>query len=55
MTQIHSTAIIEQGARLGEGAVIGPYCCVGGIPAVPIKQWFRQVAAVQRLSGKKSE
>ena len=30
MTQIHSTAIIEQGARLGEGAVIGPYCCVGG-------------------------
>ncbi len=31
MTQIHSTAIIEQGARLGEGAVIGPYCCVGGM------------------------
>ena len=31
MTQIHSTAIIEQGAGLGEGAVIGPYCCVGGM------------------------
>ncbi len=31
MTQIHPTAIIEQGARLGEGAVIGPYCCVGGM------------------------
>ena len=31
MTQIHSTAIIEHGARLGEGAVIGPYCCVGGM------------------------
>ncbi len=31
MTQIHSTAIIEQGARLGEGTVIGPYCCVGGM------------------------
>ena len=31
MTQIHATAIIEQGARLGEGAVVGPYCCVGGM------------------------
>ncbi len=28
---------------------------VGGIPAVPIKQWFRQVASVQRLSGKKGQ
>ncbi len=28
---------------------------VGGIPAMPIKQWFRQVAAVQRLSGKKGQ
>ena len=31
MTQIHATAIIEQGARLGEGAVVGPYCSVGGM------------------------
>ncbi len=31
MTQIHATAIIEQGARLGEGAVVGPYCCVGAM------------------------
>ena len=30
MTEIHATAIIEEGARLGEGAVVGPYCCVGG-------------------------
>ena len=30
MTEIHPTAIVEQAARLGEGAVIGPYCCVGG-------------------------
>ena len=31
MTEIHATAIIEQGARLGEGAVVGPYCCIGGM------------------------
>ena len=30
MPTIHPTAIVEQAARLGEGAVIGPYCCVGG-------------------------
>ena len=30
MTEIHPTAIVEPGARLGEGVVIGPYCCVGG-------------------------
>ncbi len=28
---------------------------VGGIPAMPIKQWFRQVAAVRRLSGNKGK
>ena len=28
---------------------------VAGIPAMPIKQWFRQVAAFQRLSGKKGK
>ena len=31
MTQIHATAIIEQGARLGEDVLIGPYCSVGGM------------------------
>jgi UDP-N-acetylglucosamine acyltransferase len=31
MTQIHPTAIVERAARLGEGVVIGPYCCVGGL------------------------
>ena len=30
MTEIHPTAIVEPGARLGEGVMIGPYCCVGG-------------------------
>jgi UDP-N-acetylglucosamine acyltransferase len=30
MTLIHPTAIIEPGARLGEGVKVGPYCHVGG-------------------------
>ncbi|MCW8834825.1 MAG: acyl-ACP--UDP-N-acetylglucosamine O-acyltransferase [Rhodospirillales bacterium] len=30
MSNIHPTAIIEPGAEIGEGVVIGPYCCVGG-------------------------
>jgi len=29
MTQIHPTAIVEDGARLGEGVTIGPYCHIG--------------------------
>ena len=29
MTDIHPTAIIETGAKLGRGVRIGPYCCVG--------------------------
>ena len=29
MTQVHPTAIVGRGARLGEGVVIGPFCCVG--------------------------
>ena len=29
MAQIHPTAIVEDGARLGEGVRIGPYCHVG--------------------------
>lgn len=29
MSDIHPTAIIEQGAELREGVTIGPYCCVG--------------------------
>ena len=29
MTQIHPTAVVEDGARLGEGVRIGPYCHVG--------------------------
>lgn len=29
MSEIHSTAIIEEGAIIGEGVKIGPYCIVG--------------------------
>ncbi len=30
MAKIHPTAVVEDGARLGDGVVIGPYCIVGG-------------------------
>ncbi len=29
-SQVHSTAIVADGAHLGEGCVIGPFCTVGG-------------------------
>lgn len=29
MAEVHATAIIESGARLGQGVVVGPYCTVG--------------------------
>lgn len=29
MVEIHSTAIVEEGAILGEGVKIGPYCIIG--------------------------
>lgn len=29
MTEIHPTAIVEPGARLGRGVSIGPYSCIG--------------------------
>ena len=28
-TNIHPTAVIESGAKLGQGISIGPYCCIG--------------------------
>jgi UDP-N-acetylglucosamine acyltransferase len=34
MTEIHPTAIVEPGARLGEGVFIGPYCLVGADAAL---------------------
>ena len=29
MSEVHSTAIIEEGAQVGEGCHIGPYCIIG--------------------------
>ncbi|TDK47393.1 acyl-ACP--UDP-N-acetylglucosamine O-acyltransferase [Antarcticimicrobium luteum] len=29
MARVHSSAIVEPGARLGEGCVVGPFCMVG--------------------------
>ena len=30
MSNIHPTAIIEDGAQVGQDVIIGPYCCIGG-------------------------
>jgi len=30
MAEVHATAVVEPGARLGDGVAIGPYCIVGG-------------------------
>ena len=27
--QIHPTAIIDPGAQIGEGTIVGPYCVIG--------------------------
>ena len=29
MSEVHSTAVIQEGAQIGEGCHIGPYCVVG--------------------------
>ena len=29
MTELHPTAIVEDGAEIGEGATVGPYCFIG--------------------------
>ena len=34
MADIHPTAIVEDGARLGAGVVVGPYCIVGSQAAL---------------------
>ena len=35
-SEVHATAIIEPGARLGDGVRIGPYCVVGGETALTL-------------------
>lgn len=36
MASIHPTAIVEDGARLADGVVVGPYCCIG--PSVTLAE-----------------
>ena len=50
---------------IGEGTQIAGVSCVygdlpgggkyGGIPAVPVREWFKQIAMINRLSGSKRE
>jgi UDP-N-acetylglucosamine acyltransferase len=44
MTKIHSTAIVSDGARLGDDVEIGPYCIVG--PKVVLGDGVRLIAHV---------
>ena len=44
MAEIHPTAIVEDGARLGDGVRIGPYCIVG--PHVVLGDGVRLVSHV---------
>src|SRR4051812_32392871 len=37
--QIHPTAIVEKGATLGKGVVVGPFCVVGA--KVQLHDWVR--------------
>lgn len=43
--KIHPTAVIDSGAEIAEGVVIGPYCCIG--PEVRIGEGTRLHANVQ--------
>ena len=44
MTEIHPTAVIENGATLGDGVQIGPYSCVG--PGVVLMEGVRLMSHV---------
>ena len=44
MAEIHPTAIVESGARLGQGAIVGPFCTVG--PDVVLEDDARLVSHV---------
>ena len=47
MTQIHPTAIVHDGAQLGEGVQIGPYCVVGARSVVGDRTRLRSHALVE--------
>ncbi len=42
MSEIHPTAVIEDGARIGENVFVGPFCCVG--PDVQLEDGVRLVS-----------
>lgn len=44
MTEVHATAIVDTGARLGQGVVVGPYCTVG--PEVILEDGVRLISHV---------
>lgn len=44
MAEIHPTAIVESGARLGLGVIVGPYCTVG--PDVVLEDECRLISHV---------
>lgn len=44
MAEIHRTAIVESGARLGQGVIVGPYCTVG--PDVVLEDESRLISHV---------
>ena len=44
MTEVHATAIVDTGARLGQGVVVGPYCTVG--PDVILEDGVRLISHV---------
>ncbi len=44
MAEIHPTAIVESGAALGDGVVVGPYCTVG--PEAVLRDGVRLVSHV---------
>lgn len=51
MTDIHATALVANGASIGDGVVIGPYCVVG--PEVKLADGVRLVSHVV-VSGRTS-
>ena len=44
MTEIHPTAVVEKGAELAEGVLVGPYCVVG--PRVVLAEGVRLMSHV---------
>lgn len=46
MTDIHPTAIVADGAELGEGVRIGPYCVIGAKVQIGDRTWLKSHVAL---------